>query len=207
MLISMKRRPGQLAFDLRYKGRGGPRKGTGRPRSRPGSVPHLRRPKLSRHHPVHVTLRLVSGLQSLRSRQCYRGVLPALAAGKERDDFRVAHVSLQGNHLHLIAEADDRPALSRGIQGLAIRIAKSLNAALGRRGKVFAERFHMHVLRTMREVANAVDYVLSNWFRHAGRAVGIDDIDRLSSAAERSLVVEPQTWLLRVGTWRFGPSG
>src|SRR5205085_9781846 len=126
--------------------------------------------------------------------------------GKEREGFRV-HFSVQGNHLHLIVEADDRPALSRGVQGLAIRVAKALNAALGRHGKVFAERFHMHVLRTVREVAHAVDYVLSNWFRHAGRTVGIDDIDRLSSAANRSLVVRAQTWLLRVGTWRFGPSG
>src|SRR4051812_3061464 len=199
MLISMKRR-GQIAFDLRYKGRGGPRKGAGRPKNRPGTVPHLRRPSLSRHHPVHITLRLVPGLQSLRSRQCYRAVLPALAAGKERDDFRVAHLSVQGNHLHLIAEADDRAALSRGIQGLAIRVAKALNAALGRHGKVFAERFHMHVLRTLREVANAVDYVLANWFRHAGREVGEYDLDRLSSAADPSLVARPQTWLLRVGT-------
>ena len=194
----MKRR-GQLAFDLRYKGRGGPRKGAGRPRNRPSKVSHLRRPTLSRHHPVHVTLRLVSGLESLRSRQCYRAVLPALEAAREREDFRVVHLSVQSNHLHLITEANDRAALSRGMQGLAIRVAKSLNAAFGRRGKVFAERFHMHVLKGVREVANAVDYVLANWFRHAGREVGPDDLDRLSSAADRSLVALPRTWLLRVG--------
>jgi putative transposase len=198
----MKRR-GQLAFDLRYKGRGGPRKGAGRPRKKPTTVPHLRRPSLSRHHPVHVTLRLLSGIESLRSRQCYRAVLPALSCARERRDFRVVHLSVQGNHLHLIVEADDRSALSRGMQGLAIRVAKSLNRALGRRGKVFAERFHMHVLRTVREVVNAVDYVLSNWFRHAGREIGPSDIDRLSSAADRSLVARPQTWLLRVG-WAHG---
>jgi len=198
MLISMKRR-GQLAFDLRYKGRGGPRKGAGRPRKQPGTVPHLKRPSLSRHHPVHVTLRLVEGLASLRTRQCYRAVLPALEEARERDGFRVVELSVQSNHLHLIAEADDRVALSRGIQALAIRVAKRLNAALGRRGKVFAQRFHMHVLKTVREVVNAVDYVLSNWFRHAGREVGIDDIDRLSSAADRSLVARPRTWLLRMG--------
>jgi putative transposase len=203
MLISMRRR-GQLTFDLRYKGRGGPRKGAGRPRSRPGTVPHLKRPSLSRHHPVHVTLRLVEGLASLRTPQCYRAVLPALEEARERDGFRVVELSLQSNHLHLIAEADDQAALSRGIQSLAIRVAKRLNAALGRRGKVFAQRFHMHVLKTVREVVNAVDYVLSNWFRHAGREVGIDDIDRLSSVADPSLVVRPQTWLLRMAWTKIG---
>jgi putative transposase len=203
MLISMKRR-GQLAFDLRYKGRGGPRKGAGRPRKQPGTVPHLKRPALSRHHPVHVTLRFVEGLASVRSRQCYRAVLPALEEARERDGFRVVELSLQSNHMHLIAEADDQTALSRGIQALAIRVAKRLNAALGRHGKVFAQRFHMHVLKTVREVVNAVDYVLSNWFRHAGRQVGIDDIDRLSSAGDRSLVVRPQTWLLRMAWTKAG---
>jgi putative transposase len=126
-------------------------------------------------------------------------VLPALAAARERADFRVVHLSVQSNHLHLIAGADDREALSRGVQGLAIRVAKSLNAALGRRGKVFAERFHMHVLRSVREVANAIDYVLANWFRHTGRRVGPDDLDWLSSAADPSLVARVRTWLLRVG--------
>ncbi|TMB27148.1 MAG: hypothetical protein E6J62_19835 [Deltaproteobacteria bacterium] len=96
--------------------------------------------------------------------------------------FRVAELSLQSNHLHLIAEADDQAALSRGIQALAIRVAKRLNA----------------------EVVNAVDYVLSNWFRHAGREVSIDDIDRLSSVADRSLVVRPQTWLLRMAWTKAG---
>src|SRR3954465_5278066 len=203
MLISMNR-CGQLAFELRYKGRGGPRKGAGRPPNCPSKVPHLRRPSLSRHHPVHVTLRLVPGLESLRSRRGYRAVLPAVAAGRERDDFRVAHLSVQSDHLHLIAEADDRGALSRGVQGLAIRVAKSLNAALGRHGKVFAERFHMHILRSVREVANAVDYVLANWFRHAGRQVGHDDLDRLSSAGDPSLVARPHTWLLRIGCTAAG---
>jgi len=53
---------------------------------------------------------LVPGLESLRSRQCYRAVLPALAAARERVDFRVAHLSVQSNHLHLIAEADELKA-------------------------------------------------------------------------------------------------
>jgi len=41
--------------------------------------------------------------------------------------------------------------------------------------------------------------VLANWFQHARREVGPYDLDRLSSAANLSMVVRPQTWLLRVG--------
>jgi hypothetical protein len=35
----------------------------------------------------------------------------------------------QGNHIHLIGEADDRRALARGVQGLSIRIARGVTAS------------------------------------------------------------------------------
>ena len=101
-------------------------------------------------------------------------------------------------------------ALARGIQGLAIRMAKGLNGVMQRRGPVFRERYHAHVLRSPTEVARAVAYVLGNYFRHAswGERIGRAEVDPYSSAAEHEkawpgvdppLVVEPRTWLLRVG--------
>ena len=195
----MRRRPRQLAIDLKYKGRGGPRKGAGRPHKPGGRVSHDRRPSLSPHHPVHVTLRAAPGVPNLRRIQAFRRIADAFYAGKDRFGFRVVHCSVQGNHIHLIAEAENRVALARGMKGLEVRIARGVNRAVGRRGPLFAERYHGHVLKTPREVARAVDYVLANWFRHAGREVGPYDLDRLSSVADRSLVVRPQTWLLRIG--------
>jgi REP element-mobilizing transposase RayT len=195
----MKRRPRQLAIDLKYRGRGGPRKGAGRPRKPGGRVSHQRRPSLSPHHPVHVTLRVAPGVPSLRRIPAFRRIADAFHEGRERFGFRVVHCSVQGNHIHLIAEAENRVSLSRGMKGLEVRIARGVNEATGRRGPLFAERYHAHVLKSPREVRNAVDYVLANWFRHAGRDVGPYDLDRLSSVADRSLVVRPQTWLLRVG--------
>ena len=118
---------------------------------------------------------------------------------KERFRFRVTHFSVQSNHLHLIAEAESRVSLARGMKGLEVRIARGVNQALGRRAALFAERYHAHILKTPREVRYAIDYVLANWFRHAGREVGPYDLDRLPSIANRSMVVPPQTWLLRVG--------
>jgi len=195
----MARRPKQLAMELKYRGRGGPRKGAGRPRKAGGRVSHDRRPPLSRHHPVHITLRAAEGVPSLRRVQAFRPIEDAFQEGKDRFGFRVTHCSVQGNHIHLIAEAEDRVSLARGMKGLEVRIARGVNHALGRRGPLFAERYHAHILRTPREVRNAVEYVLANWFQHAGREVGPDDLDRLSSLANRGMVVRPQTWLLRVG--------
>jgi hypothetical protein len=86
-------------------------------------------------------------------------------------------------------------------------IAKALNKRLGRKGPVFAHRFHLHVLRTKTEVRNAVQYVLRNAERHGlhdawpGRggpdSLGLPRPDPLSTAvwfpywAERELVVAP----------------
>ena len=79
---------------------------------------------------------------------------------------------MQGNHLHLICEADDRRALSRGMQGLAIRIARGINRVTGRRGKLFADRYHLHVLASPREVRNTLLYVLRNGVRHGSSPAG-----------------------------------
>ncbi len=111
---------------------------------------------------------------------------------------------------HLIVEARDATALARGVQGLSIRIAKAVNKVLKRRGKVFADRYHAHALRTPTEVANAIDYVLGNGRIQAerrGRAVHPEAVDQLTSYTHRQLVAQAQTWLLRIGWMRGLPAG
>jgi len=167
-----------------------------------------RRPHLSRHHPVHVTWRMLPHVWNLRSRRCFVALARAFAGGRERRGFRLVHYSVQGNHLHLVVEAPDEVRLSRGLQGLAVRIARGLNRVMRRRGKVLTDRFHEHVLRSAAEVARAVAYVLGNFFVHAlrrGEQVARPEADPYSSAklpeTGPPLVVEPGTWLLRMG-WR-----
>jgi REP element-mobilizing transposase RayT len=132
----------------------------------------------------------------------------AFREARERYGVRVIHYTIQGNHLHLLVEAENSAALSRAMQGLAIRIAKRLNALAGRRGGVFADRYHAHALATRREVANAVRYVLGNYRHHTQEHLPPKWDDPFSSAryvrrapGEDAPVVEPKTWLLRVG-WR-----
>ncbi len=211
MLFSMaKRKAKQLGFDLKYRGRGGYRPGAGRPKKPGAGVPHVRRPTLAARHPVHVTARVRDEAARLRSRACFRVVASCIGNGCEREGFRLVHFSVQSNHLHLIVEARDAVALARGIQGLSIRVARAVNRVLGRRGKVFADRYHAHQLRSPTEVANAVAYVLGNAMIHAarrGRAVDPDAVDFLTSYGHRQLVAQPHTWLLRIG-WTLGlPAG
>ena len=80
--------------------------------------------------------------------------------------------------LHLIAEANDRRALSRGIQGLSIRVARAVNRHLQRKGRLFADRYHARALTTPRAVKYALRYVLLNARKHARapRSGGLDGI-------------------------------
>jgi len=193
---------------------GGRREGAGRKPSRfRVGVPHRRRePHLARH-PVHVTMRAREGLPSFRGDRLLFEAIERSIGSSEKPGFRVVHFSVQSNHLHLIVEAEDEGALSRGMQGLTIRMALAVHRALGHGGTIFSDRYHAHQLRTPRETRAALLYVLQNWAKH-GRG---GDYDCASSAfwfdgwtkpprpaTGPPLVAAAQTWLVRVGWKRHG---
>ncbi|HEY1549684.1 MAG TPA: transposase [Kofleriaceae bacterium] len=81
--------------------------------------------------------------------------------------FRVVEFNVLSNHVHLICGADDAMALARGAQGLPIRLARRLNTALKRKGKLFGPRYHAVALRSPSQVRNTLRYVLLNRKHHA----------------------------------------
>jgi REP element-mobilizing transposase RayT len=219
---------------VRKSRRGGRRKGAGRkprePRA-PGRGPgvsHLARPALVAKHPVHVTLRVRRDVPNLRRNAFLPVLTDALRAGCDRFGFRLCHYVVMGNHLHLIAEADDAQCLTRGLQGLTIRLAKRVNRAAGRRGKFFADRYHAHVLKTPTEVHRALSYVLLNLRKHeaelhpSAAAHAAPGLDAFSSGAwfddwhspprgvarlrrgDPPVVLAPRSWLLSEGWKRAG---
>jgi len=122
---------------------------------------------------VHVTLRAQGGLPSLRSDEVFGSVRRALGRASSAR-FRLLQFSVQTDHVHVLVEGDDGIELRRGIQGLAIRVAKAINWRLGRHGGVWDGRYHARALRTPREVRNALVYVLQNWRKHVPGARGLD---------------------------------
>ena len=164
---------------------GGARPGAGRKTGARPPVPHRERPSHRAVHPLHVTLRMRDHVWNLRSKRGLRALRRAFAGGCERFGFRLVHYSLQGKHVHLIAEARDRAALARGMKGLGVRIARRLNALMGSSGPVFQGRYHARALRTPLEVRRALLYVLANFRRHhaqVGKRLPNDWLDPFSSA-------------------------
>jgi len=213
----MARATRQRAFAFRSGTWGGRRRGAGRkPSGRKVGVPHRTRSRHDGRHPAHVTLRAQRVLPSLRGDRLFGALRHALALGS-RGGLRILEFSVQRDHLHLIVEAEDRGTLSRGIQGLAIRVAKTVNRILDRRGRVWGDRYHVRALGTPREVRNALVYVLQNWRKHMP---GVRGFDPCSSAVwfrgwkkmapgvpARSPVVPARTWLAGVGWRRLGLIG
>ena len=190
---------------------GGARNNAGRkPSEHRPLVRHRRRDEHRAAFPVHVTLRARKDLPSLRRHRLFAVSRRAIAASSNTI-FRVLHFSVQGDHLHLIVEADDARALALGIAALKIRLARGINRMLSRRGPVWADRYHARALRTPREVRAGILYVLHNWKKHIPGAQGLDGcssalwfdgwVERGDPPAGESPVTRPRTWLAAVG-WR-----
>lgn len=211
---------------IEFCGHGGKRRGAGRKR-RGGRrrVAHCRRPALKGWTPVHVTLRLADGLPSLRNYERCAVLRRAFCEGGRKDDFRIVEFSVQGNHVHAVCEVRSSRALARGMQEFKHRVTRGLNRLCGgRRGTVWADRYHLEVLRTPRQVRNALCYVLNNDLRH-GMSRRRECVDVFSSGryfegwatappdrCDRreggdAPVAEATSWLLTVGWRRHGLIG
>jgi REP element-mobilizing transposase RayT len=222
--------------EMVFRTHGGRRRGAGRkPKGRRPSERHAARPQHDPRHPVHVTIRVVGNVEGLRRKDIYLALREATIVAAKREDFRIVHMSIQRDHLHLIVEADSKDALSKGVQGFSISAARQINKAITARGgdrrtgKVIGDRFHAHPLTSPRAVRNTIAYVLNNYRRHSEDRAGIArawKADPFSSGAlffdwkelEGSPVLWPlpptyhpllvrraRTWLLAKGWKQFHP--
>src|SRR5215831_15326261 len=167
--------------------------------------------------------------ESHAARVEFKASQPLHVAMRER--FRIVHISLQRDHVHMIVEAENKEALAKGMQGFMISAAKHLNRALGdgerrRRGKVFNERYHVEVITSPTQARHTLGYVLGNWRKHKEDQQGLAStwlVDPFSTGVlfagwqeldgqpwmwpiregyDPMIVFRPRSWLLREG-WKL----
>ncbi|MCZ7680666.1 MAG: transposase [Sandaracinaceae bacterium] len=171
-----------------------------------------------------MTSKVRPGVWRLRAKKMFNRIWHALRVARERLGARIVHYSVQNDHVHLIVEAESREALSRAMQGLAVRVARALNRVMGRKGKVFADRFHERVLATPKETSHSIQYVLGNAKKHGIGPRAARWVDGMSSASwfggwrgevrfelpecaaggAGPPTAAPRTWLLAEGWRRAG---
>jgi len=187
-------------------------------------VHHVRRDPVAKGAPCHVTLRVREELPSLRRKRFLKELRRSFRQGCERGKFRVVHYSVQRDHVHLIVEAAGKVELGKGMRSIAPRIARAANRVFARKGPVLLGRYHVRVLKSPREVRNALGYVLLNTRRHwmkrhrQAPPVRLDEgsssrwFDGWKRGAWRvplepwddPEVAEARSWLLRKGWRRHG---
>jgi len=223
-------------IEMVFRTHGGKRPGAGRkPKGNRAGAPHAKRPEHNPRHPVHVTIRVIGDVRGLRRRDIYLALREATIVSAGREDFRIVHMSIQRDHIHLIVEADDKAALSKGVRGFSISAARQINNAITERGgdrrtgKVIGDRYHARSLTSPRAVRNALAYVINNYRHHGEDQVGVARMwkaDPFSSGPlffgwkelEDSpvlwplrpaylplIVLRPRTWLLAKGWSQFHP--
>ena len=136
---------------------GGLRDGAGRKRTRARGVAHDVREKVSGRVPLHINFKYKI---PVRNKETLK-ILKRSIQNARRFGLKVLHFSFQHNHIHLIVEAANNEILSKGMRSLTITFAKSL-----KKGRIQMGRYHLHVLKTFREVKNAIHYVLFNEQKH-----------------------------------------
>jgi REP element-mobilizing transposase RayT len=227
------KRRGQQAFE--FKTWGGKRRGAGRPpKGARSSEPHQARVRFSSPTPVHITLRVVAPIATLRRPDAYHAIRRSMYTVVEKSDFRIVHISIERDHLHLLVEADDHESLWEGLRAFESSAAQRLNRAISlatgtrRRGKVFGDRYHARLIMSPTQARNTISYILNNWRRHGcdrGMETMFWDVDYYSSGPSfdgwkeldhspflypapdypRLSVCRPKTWLMKTGWRQAGP--
>jgi hypothetical protein len=211
----------QCELNLLAGTRGGWRPGAGRKRDPRRHDPmHCARGHHKARLPLHVTMRCLADVPRLRSAAISQAIRGAMVRVRGFEGFRVIQMSIQATHLHLIVEADRAAARSLGMASFTIAVAKAIDCACGRRGAVFAHRYHAVVLGTPKQVRYAIAYVLGNWRHHhedqrspASRratfdpystAYGFDGWECAFDGTDHlGLPIDtPTVWLLTIG-WRL----
>jgi REP element-mobilizing transposase RayT len=147
----------QLKMSLNGRNHGGLREGSGRRRIHSKGVAHRVREKVNKSSPLHINFKFKT---YIRNKTCLR-ILKRAIVNARSYGLRIVHFSMQSNHIHFIIEADNNEILTKGMRSLTITFAKGLN-----QGKIQVERYHLHVLKTLRETKNAINYVLFNKQKH-----------------------------------------
>ena len=158
------RKPKQLALNLYLGQHGGRRPNSGRNRKHSTGVSHRPRELITPRTPVHINFKVSTYIQSRPALE----ILTYAMNKAKTHQLNIVYYALQTNHIHLIAEAPNNQALTKGMRSLTISFAKRIQKLKQTQQTIQVERYHLHLLKSPAEVGNAIVYVLDNEFHHSG---------------------------------------
>jgi hypothetical protein len=178
----------QLELNMNKGDWGGRRKGAGRKRKHSRGVAHCKREIVTTREPLHVNFKFNIPVRN------ETGLL-ALTKSIEnaRKYFHILHYSLQWNHIHLIVEAKDNNSLITGMRSFTNTFVKRMG-----KGSIQKERYHLHVLRSVKETKNAFRYVILNHIHHSKkRTLRADLFSSISQLNVREIAREYKVTIIK----------
>jgi REP element-mobilizing transposase RayT len=163
-------------------------KGAGRPKLPPNkrkAIPHRLRSEIPTNKPVHVTIKIQKEIvYTLRNKIIFQKISRAIQRARQKG-LRVIHFSIQRDHIHFLLEANDKIHLGKSMQAMMISLAKSLkNLSQTKLTKIFKDRYHVHILKTLSEIKNTKLYILGNAVKHGAIKDQFDTFSSVIKAPE-----------------------
>jgi REP element-mobilizing transposase RayT len=149
-----------LSLNIFKGNHGGCRPNSGRKWIHSKGVAHRKSEVIKARHPLHVNFKFKA---NVRSKETLKTLKKSIS-NAFKHGLNIIHYSFQSNHVHLIIEGESTATLTKGMRSLTITMAKGL-----KRGRIQLERYHLHVLKTLAETKNAINYVLFNEQHHSGK--------------------------------------
>ena len=181
----------QLSLNL-SKGRwGGRRTGAGKKRVHSRGVAHRTRERVNQRLPLHINFKYRIQIKN----KAFLKILKRALLNSRRQGLKILHYSVQTNHVHFIIEASDNKILECGMRSLTVTLTKGIN-----QGRIQLQRYHLHILKTLKETKNAIHYVIFNEQKHKkAKFARLDDysslfrfkdLAKLAKATKLAIIVE-----------------
>jgi len=146
-----------------FEKRGGKRKGAGRKSYRETPCRrHVEREKMSRGTPLHITLRMIGGLPSLRRVDSMFVVCQAFTAARDRLGMRIVHYGVMTNHIHLIGTPSLPSSLPDMMQSVGRDYVPIFNRRYERTGSLWEGRYKASLIHDEKYWLTCLRYVELN---------------------------------------------
>jgi len=146
-------------------------KAAGRPsiltqKQKSNKIYHHSRPHLLSGKPVHVTIKTDKNIiPNLRNKILYKEIRASFKRARLLG-IRIIHFTVQRDHIHFLIEAQNKKQLGQSMRALSISLTKRLSRVLAKKIKALKTRYHLHILKSLKEIKNVANYIQNNGKKH-----------------------------------------
>ena len=138
-------------------------KNAGRPALFDRGIRHTKREEITRNSPLHLTIKLIRA--DVQNKTILKALRHAIWRARLQG-LSIIHYSLEHDHIHLYAEANDNLVLAKSMKALGGSLVKKINFYFKTKGRCYKTRYHLRILRSATEVKNVINYILKNGIKH-----------------------------------------